>query len=150
LDEDTKLNKTFARVLEAECTVKGKDPFGTVSDGYLKIAAPLLEMSCVRCFRDVIRACDLKPLSCQSGASSAQITVWYDTGCIVDHDDSFFCLFIGELSCGADGLPCRGLVLRKRRDIPGITYERIGSFCLAKEGERDFIQGIEDSVVVII
>jgi len=147
LDENTKLNKTFARILEAKCTAKGKDPLGAVSDGYIKIAAPLLEMAHSK-YRGHTNTCDLTPLGLETG--SRKLTASFDSQFIPNPDENLFCLFVGELSCGAESRPFRGLVLLKRCDISGITFERIGSFNLARGEEQHFIQGVEHSVVVII
>ncbi|KAK7959642.1 heterokaryon incompatibility protein-domain-containing protein [Apiospora aurea] len=41
-DNDNELKKVYARIIEAKCFPSGRDPLGTVSGGYLKVAAPLL------------------------------------------------------------------------------------------------------------
>jgi len=144
VDKDTKLSKTFARVLEAKCIVKGKYPHGTVSDGYIKIEAPLLEMSWCRCHGN-------RTLSQQClGACSTWHVPWFDFGYVPDYNESLFFLFIGEFNRGANGKPCRGLTLRRRYDAPGVVYERIGTFHLDRDGERNFIVGVEKGVVVIV
>jgi hypothetical protein len=61
LNKDTKLTKTYARIVEASCTQKGKDPLGAVSDGYVKIVAPLLEMTLGK-YREFLNVCDLTRL----------------------------------------------------------------------------------------
>lgn len=147
LDEDTKLTKTYARIVEASCTQKGKDRLGAVSGGYVKIVAPLIEMTPDE-DREFPVVCGLTPLGVKPGCSR-QLTAWLDFEFIPSPDETLFCLFVGELSCGSNGQPCRGLVLRKRWDVSE-TYERVGSFKLQRGAEMDFIQGVEDSVVVII
>jgi hypothetical protein len=91
LDENTKLNKTFARILEAKCTAKGKDPLGAVSDGYIKIAAPLLEMAHSN-YNDVINWCDLTPLGLETG--SRKLSARFDFHFIPNADENLFCLFL--------------------------------------------------------
>jgi hypothetical protein len=108
LDEDTKLTNTYARIVEASCTQKGKDPLSAVSDGCVKIVAPLLEMTPGK----YSNVCDLTSLGVKPG--SRQLTAWLDFEFVPSLDENLFCLFVGELSCGSNGAPCRGLVLRKR------------------------------------
>ncbi|KIW99704.1 uncharacterized protein Z518_11117 [Rhinocladiella mackenziei CBS 650.93] len=146
LDDDTKLTKTYARIVEASCTQKGKDPLGAISDGYVKIVAPMLEMAPDE-YLESLNVCHVTPLGVKHG--SRKLTVLLDFEFAPSRDENLFCLFVGELSCGSNGVPCRGLVLRKRWDISEM-YERVGSFSLERGAEVDFIQGIEDSTVVII
>ncbi|KAK3305979.1 heterokaryon incompatibility protein-domain-containing protein [Chaetomium strumarium] len=44
IDYGTTLEKVYTTILETECTPSGKDPFGTVSGGQIRLTAPLLEV----------------------------------------------------------------------------------------------------------
>ncbi|KAF4944055.1 hypothetical protein FSARC_14775 [Fusarium sarcochroum] len=124
-DSDTKLKKAYAKILEAKCVPSGEDPLGAVSDGYLKISASLLELT------------DKIKVSCKYDFELAS-------------KEKLYCLFVGEVTCGANGSPVRGLILKQRRDISTTTFERVGQFSLESGGEVELIEGVEDSVVTIV
>ncbi|KAK8005595.1 hypothetical protein PG990_011632 [Apiospora arundinis] len=122
--DDNGLKKVYARIIEAKCFPNGKDPLGTVSSGYLKVAAPLMRLE-----------------------EKSRILPNYDFEENTPRED-LFCLFIGETTYGV--CPTRGLILQKRRDLENSTFERVGWFSLYPGEEIPSLKGVKDSTVTII
>ena len=97
---------------------------GSVSDGWLKVAAPLLKME-----------------------EDMDIFPHYDSDEF--QNESLFCLFIGEFTSGPRLGDVRGLMLRQQCASTS-TFERVGWFRLRSGEEVKFIQGIEDSEITIV
>lgn len=116
--------KVYVKVIEAKCIPAGKDPLGAVSDGWLKVAAPLLKTE-----------------------EDMDIFPHYDSDEF--QNESLFCLFIGEFTSGPRLGDVRGLMLRQQCASTS-TFERVGWFRLRSGEEVKFIQGIEDSEITIV
>jgi hypothetical protein len=119
------MKTVHAKILEAKCVPGGKDPLGAVANGYLKVSAPLIELT-----------------------AKTKISWKYDYD--FPEKTNLYYLFIREVSCGAHASPSRGLVIKQRRDISDSTFERVGWFGLSSGEEVDMIGGIKDSIVTII
>ncbi|KAM0342910.1 hypothetical protein ACHAPU_009114 [Fusarium lateritium] len=124
-DSGTKLRKTFANVIEAECFPSGEDPLGTVSGGFLTLSAPLLELT------DMVG-----------------VLPQYDFDFIAK--ENLYCLFVGELTCGANGSPVCGLILQQQRHVSETTFERVGHFSLRSGEEHEMMQDAEDGIITIV
>ncbi|RBR15616.1 uncharacterized protein FIESC28_07257 [Fusarium coffeatum] len=85
-DHNNTLKKVYAKVIEGKCIPAGNDPLGAVSGGLLRVSAPLLKME-----------------------DSLDVLSLFDFPGV--QEGNLFCLFIGEVTCGAGGSPVRGLIL---------------------------------------
>jgi hypothetical protein len=157
----SEIDMSYSSLISAACSPSGKDPFGPVSDGYLEVAAPLLEVQCSkvenrRAQLGVRYPTSRYPLLRPILASLDQegITT-FKTG-FFQRNQKLFCLFLVKHKKGLtnDLIPLlSGLVLFPKKGATKSAFERIGVFYQYSIGAPFFdevpLEAV-DSVVRII
>lgn len=139
---DAELKYKYAEVLGVECHTKGGDPCGAVDSGTMKISGPILKMVYTGSYK-------LKPLHGTIATLELPL-LHFDFSFTPNQDEVLSCLLIGELTLGPPDYLGRGLILRKRQDIPGSTFERVGLFEFGPKALQEYAKTLETEEVEII
>lgn len=140
-----RLEITTAKVLEAKCNPGGMDPLGAVSNGYLKMAAPVLKM-----VLDAQDRSGRRLLRKDGKAGLGKVFVTFDFEFMPKPNSTLSLVMVGKAWPVATHQPWMGLVLRQVQDDSGVVFERIGMFKLDSEQASAFLEGLEDSIVTIV
>ncbi|KAK4188745.1 heterokaryon incompatibility protein-domain-containing protein [Podospora australis] len=136
------LMNTYATIIEAQCTPKGKDPMGAVVDGFIKLSAPLVQVQVIQ--TDTLTShVELRPLMVDVECTKSSFGA-LDYLVTVDEDmEMLYVLLIGE--CNDGYATVMGLILRPT-DLAANRFERVGYIFEGKAMVKYAIQSVVELV----
>ncbi|EPE31281.1 hypothetical protein GLAREA_12584 [Glarea lozoyensis ATCC 20868] len=147
--------KTYAKIIAASCTPKGKDPLGAVTDGFMEVVGPLLQ---VRCIEFVGGSATLVADSELTSSSLNPIRGFFDLPESRVSSKNVFCLYIGSwkylygvfMKVRPRISAHSGLLLIASEGLNDGKYERVGIFVEGLVSTEGLPSGVVETVVTII
>jgi hypothetical protein len=126
-----KSERTWARVLKANCTASRKDPLDAIFSSYIKISAPLLEMRWISTLPwldpETLLVDRLSALMYLDLEITLRVDLTLDFDLRLSKDQTLHCLLIGERIRRNRSQPC-SLVLQEKSSGCKDVCERAGTF----------------------
>jgi hypothetical protein len=146
--------KIYAKLITASCTPKGKDPLGAVTDGFIEVVGPLLQ---VRCVELVGASATLVPAELTS-SSLNPTQAFLDLPESLLGSKKLFCLYIGTwkhvygilMKDGPMVSAHSGLLLIASEGSSDSKYERVGVFIEELVSTDELPSEAVETVVTII